>query len=127
MGFPAGFHLNGPERVILFGLYEAPLQTRSTMVAHIREYLAAIVAEAEHKEFVDTEQATRLAHALITVIEDLKDDVPDEHRRLVQAAAAYFALTDDVSDDVDSPIGFDDDERVVRAVLRYIGRPELLL
>ena len=126
MGLPTGLHLNGPERVILFALYEAPLQTRSAIVAHVREYLAAIVAEAEHKEFVDTEQASRLAHALIVVIESLKDDVPDEHRRLVQAAAAYFALTDDVSDDVDSPIGFDDDERVVRAVLRYVGHPELL-
>jgi len=126
MGLPAGLRLSGPERVILFGLYEAPLQTRAAMVKHVRDYLAAIVAEAERREFVDTEQAARLAHALIAAIEGLRDDVPDEQRRLVQSAAAYFALTDDVSDDVDSPIGFDDDERVVRAVLAYVGHPELL-
>ena len=126
MGLPAGLHLNGPERVILFGLYEAPLQTRAAILDHVREYLAVVVAEAEHKEFVDTDQAQRLALALIAAVEGLGDDPPDEHRRLVQAAAGYFALTDDVADDVDSPIGFDDDERVVRAVLRFIGRPELL-
>jgi uncharacterized membrane protein YkvA (DUF1232 family) len=126
MGLPAGLRLNGPERVILFGLYEAPLQPRSAMIAQVRQYLTSVEAEAEHREFVDTDQAARLANAIIAMIEGLTDHSPDEHRRLVQAAAAYFALTDDVSDDVGSPIGFDDDERVTRAVAAYVGRPELL-
>lgn len=126
MGLPAGLNLKGPERVILFGFYEAPLQPRTAVLAHVRQYLAVVLAEAERREFVDVDQATRLANAIVAMVEGLSDDAPDEHRRLVQAAAAYFALTDDVSDDVDSPIGFDDDERVARAVARYIGRPELL-
>lgn len=126
MGLPAGLRLKGPERVILFGFYEAPLQTRSALVGLIRTYLESVMAAAEHREFVDTEQATRLANALITMIEGLAEDAPEEHRRLAQAATAYFALTDDASDDVASPIGFDDDERVVRAVLQYVGRAELL-
>ena len=106
--------------------YEAPLQPRSAMIAQVRQYQAAVEAEAEHLEFVDTDQAARLANAIIAMIEGLTDESPDEHRRLVQAAAAYFALTDDVSDDVNSPIGFDDDERVARAVAEYIGRRELM-
>jgi uncharacterized membrane protein YkvA (DUF1232 family) len=126
MGLPAGLQLGGPERIVLFGFYEAPLQPRAAMIAQVNDYLASVVVVAARREFVDTEQAALLARAIVAMIEGLTDETPDEHRRLVQAAAAYFALTDDVSDDVSSPIGFDDDERVVRAVARYVGRPELL-
>lgn len=126
MGLPAGLELKGAERVVVFGLYEAPLQPRTAIAAAVRQYLVSVHAEAERQEFVATEQATRIADALLALVEGLADDAPEEHRRLVQAAAGYFALTDDVADDVRSPIGFDDDERVVRAVARFLGRPELL-
>lgn len=125
MGLPAGPRLTGPERVVLFGLYEAPLEPRERVASMVRDYLAQVVEEAETREFVDADQAGRIAHALLRAIEELPDDAPEEHRRLVQAAAAYFALTDDASDD-SQPIGFDDDERVARAVLAFIGRGELL-
>lgn len=125
MGLPAGLSLKGTERVVLFGLYEAPLEARERIAGMVRDYLARVIEEAEHREFVDTDQASRIAHALLRAIEELPDDAPEEHRRLVQAAAAYFALTDDASDD-SKPIGFDDDERVARAVLAFIGRAELL-
>lgn len=126
MPLPTGFELHGPERVILFGFFEAPLQARPAMIAEVRRYLASVIAEADRREFVDVEQAKRLANAIVTMLDEIADDAPEDHRRLVQAAAAYFALTDDVADDVGSPIGFDDDERVVRAVARFVGRAELL-
>lgn len=126
MGLPTGLSLTGPERVVLFTLYETPFEGRERLKAIVETYLGTVLREAERREFVDTDQAQRISGALIQAIEDLSDDAPEEHKRLLQAGAAYFALTDDVADDVNSPIGFDDDERVVRAVMQFIGRSELL-
>jgi hypothetical protein len=37
----------------------------------------------------------------------------------------YFVMRDDGEDDLHSPIGFDDDARVVNAVLDALGRSDL--
>jgi hypothetical protein len=47
-----------------------------------------------------------------------------EQRRHIRGAIEYFLLTDDADGDLDHPLGFDDDLRVVNAALHRIGHPE---
>lgn len=48
-----------------------------------------------------------------------------EQRALIRGAVEYFIMTDDASSDLDDVLGFDDDARVVNAMLGRIGHPEL--
>lgn len=74
------------------------------------------------REFVDLGLARRVASDLDRLI-SLADrrSLDERRRRLIQAAVRYFALDRDAEGDTASPIGFDDDELVVRAVARELG------
>jgi uncharacterized membrane protein YkvA (DUF1232 family) len=50
----------------------------------------------------------------------------DEQHRLTQLAICYFVLEEDIEDDNNSMIGFDDDLQVVIAVVEQLGQHELL-
>ncbi|MEM9656513.1 MAG: hypothetical protein AAGA65_30840, partial [Actinomycetota bacterium] len=49
-------------------------------------------------------------------------DFDAEDRAQIRGAVEYFLLTDDAAGDMDDALGFDDDARVLNAVLRRIGR-----
>ncbi|MEL6985654.1 MAG: hypothetical protein AAFO29_24700 [Actinomycetota bacterium] len=48
----------------------------------------------------------------------------DEQRSQIRGAIEYFVMTDDASSDMDDVLGFDDDARVLNAMLGRIGHPE---
>lgn len=48
----------------------------------------------------------------------------DEQRAQIRGAIEYFVMTDDASSDLDDVLGFDDDARVLNAMLGRIGHPE---
>lgn len=48
----------------------------------------------------------------------------DDQRSQIRGAIEYFVMTDDASSDLDDVLGFDDDARVVNAMLGRIGHPE---
>ena len=47
-----------------------------------------------------------------------------EQRAQIRGAIEYFVMTDDASSDLDDVLGFDDDARVLNAMLGRIGHPE---
>ena len=47
-----------------------------------------------------------------------------EQRAQIRGAIEYFIMTDDASSDLDDVLGFDDDARVLNAMLARIGHPE---
>jgi hypothetical protein len=81
---------------------------------HIRANAGA-VTDVETAELV-----ADAAHKILALSQELD---PTE-RALVRGAVEYFILNDDASDDLDDPLGFDDDARVLNSVLDRIERPE---
>lgn len=72
----------------------------------------------------DIDTAEMVAKSLSTLItSELSFEASD--RLLIRGAVEYFLLHDDASSDLEDPLGFDDDARVVNSVLERIGRPEL--
>lgn len=51
----------------------------------------------------------------------------DADRAQIRGAVEYFLLTDDAAGDMDDALGFDDDVRVLNAVLRRIEQTEFLV
>ncbi len=74
----------------------------------------------------DVEMAETIAASLQRLIASgLEFD--DEARAQIRGAVEYFLLTDDAAGDMDDALGFDDDARVVNAMLRRIDQPEFLV
>jgi len=88
-------------------------------------YMHKVRGAADESEIVDIEMAediSEAARALITYAAGLGDE---EAHLVVHAAVRYFVLEDDAEDDLESPIGFDDDAEVMNAVAIVLDRPDL--
>jgi uncharacterized membrane protein YkvA (DUF1232 family) len=95
-------------------------EMRALVEEHVRETAKA----AAKNEFVDTTLAYTIAQRLRIVLEDWPSLTQDE-RAAVHAAIAYFALSEDAEDDLESVLGFEDDAQVVNACLRLLDRSHL--
>ncbi len=99
--------------------------------ADLAAHLGSLTAHSARHEFIDLETATLLNSVCHRLLDRLADggsvDRPqtEDHRRMVQAAVRYFLLDDDAESDLHSPIGFDDDAQVVRAVAAAVGAGDL--
>ena len=51
-------------------------------------------------------------------------DFESNERFLIRGAVEYFLLTDDADGDLEDVLGFDDDARVLNAVLERISQPD---
>ncbi len=74
----------------------------------------------------DMETADRMAAVFSSLIGD-GEGFDDDERALIRGAIEYFVLLDDADGDVEDPLGFDDDVRVLNSVLRRIDRYELAI
>lgn len=82
-------------------------------------HLDRVREAARDNEFVDIAEAERL-HAQLRSALGAWDDLDGEQRQILSEAVTYLVRTDDEEDDVQSPIGFEDDTEVVAAALRRI-------
>ncbi len=71
----------------------------------------------------DKETAKKIGTSLTNLVTS-GDDFNADERSLIRGAVEYFLLADDASGDLDDPLGFDDDARVLNSVLDRIGRPQ---
>ncbi len=97
------------------------------MRADIARDLAAVRDASKRLEFVDVALAERVAASLHALLEALDHETPERDRRVVYAAARYFAQLDDGEHDFESEIGLHDDAEVVNAVARHLRRLDLLI
>lgn len=82
-------------------------------------HLDRVREAARDNEFVDIVEAERL-HARLRSALGAWDDLDGDQRRILTEAVTYLVRTDDEEDDVQSPIGFEDDTEVVATALRRI-------
>ncbi len=90
----------------------------------VQAHLAWVRGQAERHPATDVDTATQIADALARLL-----DEPDQYdagqRALLRGAVDYFVLKSDERDDLHSALGFDDDVRVVNALLDAVGRIDL--
>ena len=77
-------------------------------------------------EFVDREKAERCTNLCRGLLDALDDDATERQHRLTQLAVNYYVLAEDAADDKYSLAGFDDDLKVVEAVVQELGLDHLL-
>jgi hypothetical protein len=87
-------------------------------------HLAWVRAQSESFPAVDIDTAARIAATLGHLLDE-PDAYDADERALLRGAVDYFVMRDDGEDDLRSPIGFDDDARVVNAVVDALGRSDL--
>lgn len=93
----------------------------------IDHYLLRIHEALSRNEFLNVDLAQRVGTTLKALLAMYSDLASNQTRALVIGATRFFLETNDVLADLDSPLGFDDDARVLNAVLRDIGREHLLV
>ena len=72
----------------------------------------------------------RLAEAIVHAFQDIFDDwenVPPHARSWCRGMVQYFCVSDDDEHDFSSPIGFEDDAKIMNACLRLAGREDLCI
>lgn len=89
-------------------------------------YVAWARTEAQRRGTVDLDTAVTIGKTL-TMLLDEPDQYDAEERALLRGAVVYFIEADDTANDLTDVIGFDDDVRVLNAVLDALGRQDLLI
>ena len=113
---------------LVAGATETPVADFPGLTERTERHLAAVEELAGEDGGVDVDVARRIADALASVLADVParpDAYSSEARALLRGAVEYFILDKDDDTDSEPGIGFDDDARVLNAVLRAIGRPDL--
>lgn len=97
------------------------MNEKQQLTVLMNAHLDRVRDAASDNEFVDIAEADRL-HARLRSALEAWDGLDGEQRRILSDAVAYLVRTDDEEDDLQSPIGFEDDADVVAAALRRIRR-----
>lgn len=86
----------------------------------VRQRLAELEVARNQHEFLDMNSARTAAEELLQLTDHVVGTPSSGASRLTCSAALYFLRSDDVEDDLTSPIGFDDDLAVIRAARRTL-------
>ena len=89
-------------------------------------YFARIETLAAKRAVVDVDAARKVADTLSRLLDE-PDVYSDQQRELLRGAVEYFVLDRDNRADLTDAIGFDDDARVVNALLDVLGRADLVI
>jgi len=101
--------------------HDAPLKPPAQQQRDLTAYFRTLDSLASEHEFLDLGLAQQLAQECEALLDLLNNGTSEQTHRLVQMAVSYFIDPNDAEDDTDSPIGFDDDAEVIRAVARELG------
>ena len=101
------------------------LQTSAEELVQLTAVVELHLTQIEEVESAtaDKETAQKIGTSLTNLVTS-GDDFNAEERSMIRGAVEYFLLADDASGDLDDPLGFDDDARVLNSVLDRIGRPQ---
>ena len=92
----------------------------------VQAYLSHVERMAVSRPLVDLDVARRVADVLQRLLDE-PDQLNTHDRQMIRGAVEYFVLDRDESGDLTDVIGFDDDARVVNAVVESLGRADLYI
>lgn len=98
---------------------------------HIVESYRRVIHDAHRRNGrANVRVGDQIADALQALLRSVTPKTGDKNLRLIQAAVRYFVIQDNASEvghDLQTERGLDDDARVVNAVLRFLGRDDLMI
>lgn len=106
-------------------LYSEDPVSRHVLADELNTY-AMSLREKRDAEFFDMDTAKDVVLLCRRMLAALPDDATEEQHRLTQLAISYLVLEEDIEDDNESMIGFDDDMQVAVAVAERLGLQELI-
>lgn len=106
-------------------LLARPVLDVPALTAELDQYVGAVHQLRALSATIDLGTAERIAEALGALLR-AQQGYGEEARRLVQAAVEYFVREED-DEEITGVLGFDDDVQVINAVLRSLGRPDLVI
>ena len=113
-------------RGILDRLSEEALVPLSVLAGELAAYTNELERQAKSIEFYDLRTAKRAATLCHKLLAALPAEPNAQQHRLVQLAIGYFVLAEDAQDDNYSLVGFDDDLKVIEAVMAELELGHLL-
>ena len=90
----------------------------------VQAHVAVIERASIGRAVVDVDAAQAVARVLTTLLDE-PDQFDDHGREMIRGAVEYFVLDRDEHRDLTDAIGFDDDARVVNAVVDALRRSDL--
>ncbi len=75
---------------------------------------------------IDVQTAEAIVGVFLILVQEW-DSIPSIAQSWCKAMMRYFTIADDIENDFNSPIGFDDDAEVVNACLKLAGRADICL
>ena len=96
------------------------------MLADELETYARSLRSHANAEFFDMDTAKQVVNLCRRLLKALPEEPTEKQHRLTQLAIAYLVLEEDIEDDNESMVGFDDDMQVAIAVTRELGLQNLL-
>lgn len=92
----------------------------------LRQYVAAVDRQSAHQAHINHDPAARIAWLCQQLLDALPPDPDKRQHRLTQLAGTYFVIAEDACQDNHSLGGFEDDLRVVTAVVHALGLSYML-
>ncbi len=94
----------------------------------VRSYQRVIREEAQRGGHVNLAIGEAISEALLALLPHIEARTGTAERHVIQAAVRYFVIENDaMGHDLQHEDGLFDDARIVNAMLRWIGRDDLLV
>lgn len=119
--------LSGEVAEIFEELLDEPPVDLEQLIEDLMEYRDELDDMMSAADLVDEDLGKSLATRLVELVERVIAEYGEEEHRLAQAAARYFIERADTDDDLDNPVGFDDDLEVFNMVARRLGYEDLVI
>ena len=103
----------------------SPVDVRA-LAGAVRDHYDELLLAQKRSELIAIDLAELLAERLGALLA-IADAMPSAHRSAVVGAARYFISEDDAIPDHSALTGLDDDVAVFNAVVREIGRKDLVI
>jgi uncharacterized membrane protein YkvA (DUF1232 family) len=100
----------------------APAELLSCSAAHLEKIRQAHAQNA----FINLKPAEAIC-LVFNIIIQAWDDLPPHSHSWLKGMMEYFSLSSDLESDFTSPIGFDDDVKIMNACLKLANREDLCL
>jgi hypothetical protein len=104
----------------------ATVDELTQLMGRVRGHLNRLEEASFENEFVQVELGRQLVRNYELLVSDAAL-LDDRQRACLYGAIAYFLLSDDVEDDLSSPIGLEDDALVFNQACAEIGRSDLVV
>ena len=123
--FPENLNSN-ESRLLDICVKEGESESLPSLLKKAEEYNDKIIDLYDEKPLINFDLVQEIMLVFLE-IEKKWDAIPDYAKSWIKGAVVYFYMEDDDENDLESPIGFEDDARVLNSCLELAGLDDLVI